>query len=103
MSQPFSVGADQVPPYEVACIELDARLEFGGHQHVTVIETSDPDGGRTRWSCVQVIAAIREGERFVVATGGDGEPALLEPGLCPRCPFATLLVDPSRPQPARCV
>ena len=91
-----------MPPYEVACLELDTRLEFGGHQHVTFIETRDPDGGRTRWSCVQVIAAIRDGERFVAADDGRGELTLLEPGLCPQCPFATLVADPVEAMPIRC-
>jgi len=96
------VGVDGVPPYEVACLEMDARLQAGGHHHVTFIETRDPDGGRSRWSCVQVIAAIRDGERFVVAEDGQGQVTLLEPGLCPRCPFVTLLVDPPEVQPAPC-
>lgn len=102
MNAPSSMGVDEVPPYAVACLELDARLEFGGHHHVTFIETQDPDGGRTRWSCVEVIAAIRDGERFVVAEDGHGKLTLLEPGLCPQCPFATLLVDPPEAGPVPC-
>ena len=97
------MGVEDVPPYEVACLQLDAKREATGHQHVTFIETRDPDGGRTRWSCVDVIAAIRAGERFVVAEDGQGKVSLLEPGLCTQCPFVTLVVDPPATLPARCV
>ena len=92
----------ELPPYEVACIELDTRLDAVSHPHVTFIQTRDPDGGRTRWSRDQALAAMRHGERFVVATGGNGPPALMEPGLCPRCPFFTLLVDPPEGLPTPC-
>ena len=95
------MGVDEVPPYAVACFELDTRQEFAGHEHVTFIETRDPDGGRTRWSCVQAINAIRDGERFVVAEDG-GKLTLMEPGLCSQCPTATLLVDPPEARPAPC-
>jgi hypothetical protein len=93
---------DEPPPYEVACVELDARLEATSHPHVTFIETRDPDGGRRRWSREQALAAMRRGERFVVATDGNGTPAPMEAGLCPRCPFFTLLVDPPEALPIPC-
>lgn len=96
------MGVDAVPPYEVACLEFDSALEAAGHRHVTFIETSDPDGGRTRWSCVQVIAAIRDGERFVVIESGRDHVTLLEPVVCPICPFATLLTDPVDELPRHC-
>jgi hypothetical protein len=102
MNTPSSAGVDEVPPYEVACIQLDARREATGHHHVTFVETADPDGGRTRWSCVDVIAAIRAGERFVVAEDIRGRVNLLEPGLCTQCPFVTLVVDPPTALPVRC-
>jgi hypothetical protein len=47
-----------------------------GHLHVTAVETSDPDGGTTRWSLVQVIEA-----------------AELTPTVCARCSVATLGVE----------
>jgi len=53
-------------------------------------------------ACLEVIAAIRDGERFVVAEDGHGKLTLLEPGLCPQCPFATLLVDPPEAGPVPC-
>lgn len=96
------MGVENVPPYEVVCFQLDAKREATGHQHVTFIETRDPDGGRTRWSCVDVIAAIRAGERFV-AVDGQGTVNLLEPGLCTQCPFVTLVVDPPTALPVRCI
>jgi hypothetical protein len=102
MKMPSSVGVDEVPPYEVACLQLDATSEATGHQHVSFVETTDPDGGRTRWSCVDVISAIRGGERFVVAEDMRGTVNLLEPGLCTQCPFVTLVVDPPTALPVRC-
>ena len=97
-----SVDAGTVPPYEVACVELDSRLEAAGHRHVTHIETRDPDGGRTRWSREQVLSAIRDGERFVLVNAGNGTTTLMEPRLCPRCPFFTLVVDTPEATPPRC-
>jgi hypothetical protein len=101
MNEPSSPGVEELPPYEVACVELDARHR-PSHPHVTFIETRDPDGGRTRWSHEQVLAAMRQGERFVMADGSDGTPALIEPGLCPHCPLFTLLVHPSGALPRPC-
>jgi len=60
-----------------------------------------PDGGRTQWTLVQVIAAIRDGEVFQAARA-DGPAAVLEPTVCPQCAFATLLVDPPDVRPAPC-
>jgi hypothetical protein len=96
------LGAAPMPPHEVACVELDARLELSSHRHVTFVQTRDPDGGLTRWSRMQVIAAIRNGERFAVAGESHGHLALLEPGLCPSCPFFTLRVNRPDAMPAQC-
>lgn len=90
-----------VPPYLVLCLEQDASGS-DGHPHVSFIETRDPDGGQTRWSTVQVIAAVRDGERFVVADDGQGGETLLEPAVCTRCPTVTLAVDPRVPAPPPC-
>jgi hypothetical protein len=97
-----SVGAEAVPPYEVACVELDSRLQAAGHRHVTHVETRDPDGGRTRWSREQVLSAIRDGERFVLVDDGTGRATLMEPRLCSKCPFFTLVVDSPEATPPRC-
>lgn len=102
MNEPSPVGADEVPPYEVGCLEMDRAPEGSGHQHVTFVETRDPDGGSTRWTCVQVIAAIEDGERFVVAEDGHGAQTLLEPGRCPACASATLVTNPADAQPGPC-
>ncbi len=102
MHTPASVGADEVPPYEVGCLEMDRAPEAAGHWHVTAVETRDPDGGSTRWSCVQVIAAIEDGERFVVADAGRGVLTLLEPSRCSACAVATLVTDPVADQPGPC-
>lgn len=97
------VRADEVPPYEVACLEIDRSPEASfGHRHVTFVETRDPDGGSTRWSCVQVIAAIDAAERFVVGEDGQGERALLKPAGCPACTLATLVTDPPDAEPGPC-
>jgi len=75
-----------VPPYEVLCLERDPSAG-DDHDHVVVIETRDPDGGRTRWAVVEVIAAVREGERFTLGEGAGS----LEPGICPACASVTLV------------
>ena len=87
-----SSGSRAVPPYAVRCVHADPRSMAEGHLHVTALETSDPDGGSTRWSLVQVIEAVREGERFMLREGG-GEPAELSPTICARCSVATLGVE----------
>ena len=89
------------PPYRVLCLEED-RAGSGAHAHASFVETRDPDGGQTRWSTVQVIAAIRDGARFVVADDGQGGQTQLEPAVCTRCPTVTLAVDPDAPAPAPC-
>ena len=81
-------------PYEVLLIELDATGHAEGHEHVTVVDTSDACGCHARWTSVQVIAAIREGAEFIVGADGDHRRAHLAPALCPVCPFATLVVAP---------
>ena len=102
MHTPASVGADEVPPYEVGCLDIEGESQGSGHRHVTGVETKDPDGGSTRWSCAQVIAAIQDGERFVVAEDGHGAHTLLEPARCPACAMATLVTDPADAQPGPC-
>ena len=66
-----------------------------GHLHVTAVETTDPDGGATHWSLVQVIEAVRGGERFVLREDASAAPVELAPTVCPRCRMATLAVEPS--------
>ena len=61
-----------------------------GHLHVTAVETSDPDGGVTHWSLVQVIEAMRGGERFVLRERTAADAVELHPTVCPRCQVATL-------------
>lgn len=61
-----------------------------GHRHLRSIDTRDQDGATTRWNVPDLMAALRDKERFVV---GDGE-ATLAVGLCPACPFMTLKFDP---------
>ena len=91
-----------VPPYRVLCMQLDAATSADGHTHVLHVETRDPDGGQTRWRPVDVIAAVRDGERFLVAEDDRGTETLLEPAVCPRCPAVTLAVGPSQRPPTPC-
>ena len=88
------------PPYVVTCLEVD-RAAGEGHEHVAAIETRDPDGGQTRWTTIQVIAAVREGERFLVGESGDAR-ASLEPAACVGCDTATLKVPPGGFKVAPC-
>ena len=80
--------------YEVLLIELDPIAHVDGHEHVTLVDISDPGGGHTRWTSVQVIAAIRSGAQFIVGADRDDRRAQLAPALCPVCPLATLVVTP---------
>jgi hypothetical protein len=90
----------ELPAYRVECLEEELS---DGHSHVAHVKTRDPDGGQTRWSTVQVIAAVRDGERFVVADDGQGGETVLDPAVCTRCAKVTLAVDPRAPAPAPCV
>jgi hypothetical protein len=77
-----------VPPYAVVLVQYEDLAE--GHEHVSYVETLDPDGGLTRWTALELINAIRGGERFVVTIGGAATGAILEPAICPVCPLVTL-------------
>ena len=92
MANPAVSTRDSVPWYVVLSIEKDHSVESGGHSHVLGLATRDPDGGETHWTLVQVISAIRDGERFVVGEDPADEAAAIEPTVCPRCPMATLIV-----------
>lgn len=87
--------SSRVPPYVVRCVTVDRVAETDDHQHVIGVETSDPDGGMTRWSLVEAIAAYRDGGRFIVGSGKGGRTAELGPSVCPRCRMATLSLDPA--------
>lgn len=86
---------DSVPWYVVLSIEKDRAVEPSGHSHVLGLATRDPEGGERHWTLVQVIAAIRDGERFVVGEDPDDQGTSIEPTVCPRCPMATLVVGTS--------
>jgi hypothetical protein len=86
------------PHYVVVRIGHDA-LAGAGRDHATAIETRDPDGGSTRWRSIDVIAAIRDGEHFVVEDE-HGQESVLEPALCPVCPRATVTAGPTGDPPA---
>lgn len=79
---------DELPPYSAVLVQYEDIP--GGHEHVAYVETLDPDGGETRWTAVEVINAIRGGERFVVTIGGADSGAILQPTICPVCPLVTL-------------
>lgn len=84
-----SILTDDWPPYLVLAISRDDSAG-GGHDHVMAVDTRDPDGGETRWGIQELIAAIRDGERFAVesegASGGH-----LQPSSCPACSRTTLV------------
>lgn len=92
MTPPPTVLAEEWPPYVVVAIARDPDAD-PEHDHVVGVETRDPDGGETRWGSQEVIAALRDGERFVV--DGDGD-ATLEPAPCPACGRTTLVDAPIR-------
>ena len=101
MHEPIRRGVADLPPYEVVCVQTDPGAAED-HDHVTAVETWDPDGGRTLWSLVQVVTAIRDGESFCIGPSDDAEAVCLEPAVCPRCPYVTLVVDGPRQRPGPC-
>jgi hypothetical protein len=100
MPERFPRSTDEAPPYVV--VRLDQELGTpDGHDHVTAVETRDPDGGSTQWRAIDVIAAIRDGERFAVDLDGVARESVLEPAVCPACPRATVTVGAAgEPPPA---
>ena len=90
-----AVAGSTAEPHRVWCVELDDIDGSATHRHVVALATSGADGRRSRWTIVQVIAAIREGELFVVGEGGRGQAAVLEPWICPHCRRATVITHPS--------
>ena len=94
-----TVELSDAPPYVVTCLERD---DSTGHGHVVAIETSDPDGGRTRWATVEVIKALMEGQTFVADEDGDSADPVLAPSTCGRCGAVTLSVSPGGTEIAPC-
>lgn len=65
-----------------------------GHSHVTAVWARDGAGpGGTRWNVVQLVEAVRAGERFHVGEPGRGS-AALRPAVCGRCRAITIVSDP---------
>ncbi len=60
---------NDLPPYTIRCVEMDPAAEADGHRYVIAVPTDDPDGGETRWTLVEVIAANRDDERFMPGGG----------------------------------
>ncbi|HEX7171657.1 MAG TPA: hypothetical protein VF365_03495 [Candidatus Limnocylindria bacterium] len=89
--------AGEIPPYQVRRVETDPAAAAAGHHHVSGVATVDPDGGETQWTLVQVIAAVRDGERFVMGGGQGGQAVDLEPSACPRCRLVTLSIPTAAP------
>jgi hypothetical protein len=56
-----------------------------GHSHVVAAETQDGDAAPRRWRLVEIVEAVRLGERFVLVTGAE-----LEPTVCDRCARVTV-------------
>jgi hypothetical protein len=98
-----TLGAQVVgPPYEVICVELEVIGQREGHEHIAAVKTRDPDGGETRWTADQVIAAVGDGLQFLVAEDEGAGEIVLEPAVCPQCSANTLVVDPREARPPMC-
>ena len=87
MEQSLSQG-DAELGHAVVLVQYDDLTD--GHEHVSYVDTLDRDGAQRRWSAVDVINALRAGERFVVTIGGLATGATLQPSICPVCPLVTL-------------
>ena len=94
MDASTALAGSGAEPNWVWCIETDGVAGPNGHRHVVAIEASGADERRSRWTIVQVIAAIRDGALFVVGGGGRAQAAVLEPSVCAVCQRATVVTDP---------
>ena len=93
---------DSLPWYVVLSIQKDHAVEPSGHSHVLGLATRDPDGGEAHWTLVQVISAIRDGERFVVGEDPNDQGAAIEPTRpCWNGPVGGASGPPSMPQPTQ--
>lgn len=79
-----------VQQHRVERLETEPAAGSDDHRHVVALETVDAAGRTFRWTLVQVIAAMRDGERFVLGGSTAGQAAALEPTVCPHCSRATL-------------
>lgn len=87
MEQPLLQG-DGGLAHAVVMVQYEDLTE--GHEHVSHVDTLETAGMQRRWSAVEVINAVRAGERFVVTIGGTPVSTRLEPAICPVCPLITL-------------
>lgn len=93
---PLTAETDsRAEPHRVWCVELDDAAEPTAHRHLVALEASGADGVRYRWTIVEVIAAIREGELFIVGEGEGEQAAVLEPSVCAVCRRATAITHPA--------
>jgi hypothetical protein len=80
-------------PHEVLCVEIREGTGERGHAHVAAVVARSAAGTEARrWSVVQLVEAIRAGERFGV--GESGRVASLRPAVCGRCPMLTVVSEP---------
>ena len=87
MEQPLSQGETRL---EHAVVMVQYADLADGHEHVSYVDTLEPAGGQRRWSAVELLNALRDGERFAVTIGGMATSTVLEPAICPVCPLVTL-------------
>jgi hypothetical protein len=76
--------------HEVVCLGIDDPAARASHPHVIRIDTLEDGGRRRRWSVIDVIVAVRRGERFFMGSGID-----VRPIVCRRCPMVTLATEPA--------
>lgn len=84
--------ADQ-PAHQAVCVEIREASGDRGHTHVSALFARTVGGSEPkRWSVVQLVDAVRAGERFEV--GEAGGVSSLRPAVCGRCPMLTVASDP---------
>jgi hypothetical protein len=89
---PMEASVQHQAPHEALCVEIREGAGERGHAHVTAVMTRDGGGPARRWSIVQLVEAMRAGERFGV--GESSGAATLRPAVCGRCPMLTIVSDP---------
>lgn len=79
----------------VVCAERVAAPRGPQHTHVAAVGTAtQPDGPTRRWTMVELVNAMRLGERFYTGSRSSGRRAAIEPQVCPECGVVTVRSAP---------
>lgn len=77
--------------HRVVCVEQVEGHRGEYHLHVAALETREGDGTGRRWGLVDIVTAMRHGDRFLAGTEARDGPQF-EPMVCPSCGVVTLAI-----------